>query len=141
MNKILCCVVLALPLHHLSVTSGFGPRIHPVMQLVAFHAGVDLRADHDTVYAMTNGRVKAGYSPLLGNYIRIGAGDLEFVYGHLSQLFVLTGDSVAVDQPVAISGSTGRVTGPHLHFAVRYRGNYIDPLKFFLYAMQQFNNQ
>lgn len=135
----LCCLVLALPLRHLSVTSGFGPRIHPVTQRIAFHAGVDLRADHDTVYAMTNGLVKAGYSALLGNYIRIGTGDLEIVYGHLSQIFVLTGDSVVVNQPVAVTGSTGRVTGPHLHFAVRYRATYIDPLQFLLYAMQQIN--
>lgn len=141
MNKLLCCLVLTLPLHRLSVTSGFGWRIHPVTRRLDFHTGVDLRANADTVYAMTDGSVQAGCNTLLGNYIRLSSGDLEIVYGHLSQIFVLTGDTVFAGQPVALSGSTGRVTGPHLHFAVRYRSNYIDPLKFLLYAMQQLNNQ
>lgn len=139
MNKLLCCLVLALPLHRLAVTSGFGWRIHPVTHRLDFHSGVDLRANGDTVFAVTDGRIKAGYNALLGNYIRIEAGELVVVYGHLSQIFVLTGDTVTADQPLAISGQTGRATGQHLHFAVRYRGNYIDPIQFLLHAMQQIN--
>ena len=139
MNKLLCCLVLALPLHRLSVTSGFGWRTHPVTHRLDFHAGVDLRANADTVYAMTDGSVQAGYNTLLGNYIRLSSGDLEIAYGHLSQIFVLTGDSVAVNEPVAVTGSTGRVTAPHLHFAVRYRGRYINPVTFLIHAMQYIN--
>jgi murein DD-endopeptidase MepM/ murein hydrolase activator NlpD len=138
-NKLLCCLVLALPLHRLSVTSRFGWRIHPITRRLDFHAGVDLRANGDTVYAMMDGPVQAGYNTLLGNYIRLGSGDLEIVYGHLSQIFVLTGDSVRVDQPVAVTGSTGRVTAPHLHFAVRYQGRYINPITFLIHAMQYIN--
>jgi murein DD-endopeptidase MepM/ murein hydrolase activator NlpD len=135
-NKLLCCLLLALPLHRLSVTSGFGFRLHPVTGQYAFHAGVDLRAHADTVFSVTEGVVTAGYNPLLGNFIRVSSGDLGITYGHLSQLFVLTGDSVLAAQPLAITGSTGRVTGKHLHFAVNWRGRSVKPLTFLLHAMQ-----
>jgi len=138
-NKLLCYLALALPLHRLSVTSGFGWRIHPITHHLDFHAGVDLRANCDTVYAMTGGSVQAGYDHLLGNYIRINANGLEITYGHLSQIFALTGDSVKANQPVAVTGSTGRVTASHLHFAVRYLGRYIDPITFLIHAMQYIN--
>jgi murein DD-endopeptidase MepM/ murein hydrolase activator NlpD len=104
-----------------------------------FHAGVDLRAKNDTVYAVTDGSVSAGYSSILGNYIRVSSGDLQIVYGHLSQIFLLSGDSVSINDAVAITGATGRVTGEHLHFAVSWRARYINPLQFLLYAKQQIN--
>lgn len=132
-------MLLALPLRHLSVTSGFGYRIHPVTGCYDFHAGVDLKARHDTVYAVTGGLVSAGYNSFLGNYIRVSSGDLQIVYGHLSQIFLLSGDSVSINNAIAITGATGRVTGEHLHFAVSWRGRYINPLQFLLYAMQQLN--
>ncbi len=131
--------MLALPLHHLSVTSGFGYRTHPVTGRYDFHGGVDLKAGHDTVYAVTCGLVSAGYNSCLGNYIRINSGGLQIVYGHLSQIFLLSGDSVRSNTAIAITGATGRVTGEHLHFAVSWRGRYINPLQFLLYAMQQLN--
>ena len=139
MNKLFCCLVLALPLTRLSVSSGFGWRIHPITHRPDFHEGIDLRANNDTVYAVTNGLVEAGYNALLGNYVRLRVGGMEFIYGHLSQIFVLTGDDVAVNEPVAVTGSTGRITAPHLHFAIRCQGKYINPIPFLLYAMQQIN--
>jgi len=126
----------ALPLHHLSVTSGFGFRVHPVTGQYAFHAGIDLRAHADTVFAVTGGKVTAGYNDLIGNYVRVTSGDLQMVYGHLSQIFVLTGDTVVSAEPLAITGATGRVTGEHLHFSVNYHGRSLNPLTFLLYAMQ-----
>ena len=140
MTKLFCCCLLALPLHRLVVTSGFGFRVHPVTGQYAFHAGIDLRAHADTVFAVTGGCALAGYNPYLGNYIRVTSGDMQITYGHLSQIFVLTVDSVLSAEPLAITGRTGRVTGEHLHFAVSWRGNYIDPLTFLLSAMQQFNS-
>lgn len=140
MNKLwflICC----LPLKHISLTSGYGCRLHPVTGKYAFHAGVDLRAHADTVYAIASGLVEAGYQPLLGNYIRIRSGCLETVYGHLSQIFFLTGDSVSACEPLALSGATGRVTGEHLHFAVAISGRYINPLPFLFFAMQHINNK
>jgi murein DD-endopeptidase MepM/ murein hydrolase activator NlpD len=125
-----------LPLHQLSLTSAFGFRIHPLTGKYAFHAGVDLRAHHDTVFSVLPGTLMVGYNAFLGVYVKINSGDLEIIYGHLSQVLVLPGDEVYPGTAVAITGATGRVTGEHLHFSVTFRRNYIDPL-LFLGAMQQ----
>jgi len=122
-----------LPLKHLALTSAYGNRVHPITGKHAFHAGVDLRARDDTVFAVLPGLVEAiGFDPLLGIFVRLRHGAFQTVYGHLSQLFVLQGDSVLSITALGISGSTGRVTGEHLHFAVKFQGNYIDPLAFLL---------
>ena len=122
-----------LPLKHLALTSAYGNRVHPLTGKYAVHAGVDLRARDDTVFAVLPGCVEAiGFDPLLGIFVRLRHGAFQTVYGHLSQLFVLQGDSVLSMTALGISGSTGRVTGEHLHFAVKFQGNYIDPLAFLL---------
>ncbi|QJD95404.1 M23 family metallopeptidase [Mucilaginibacter robiniae] len=56
---------------------------------------------------------------------------MQTIYGHLSQAFVGGADSVTAGQPIGITGATGRITGEHLHFAVRYRGRFINPVQFF----------
>jgi murein DD-endopeptidase MepM/ murein hydrolase activator NlpD len=128
---LLACCMVCLPLRHLQLTSGYGYRVHPLTGRCQFHSGIDLHARNDTVFAVLSGRaVAVGYDPLLGFYVRLGHGDFETVYGHLSQLFVLPGDSVLSGSPLGISGHSGRVTGEHLHFAVCYRNRAIDPLKF-----------
>jgi len=123
-------IPVCLPLKKLSVTSSFGYRIHPITGKYTFHSGIDLKANFDTVYAILPGIVKAGYDNLLGIYIIIEYGDLKLIYGHLSQLFIMPGDVVESGVPIARSGATGRVTGPHLHFGVRYRQQCLNPLKF-----------
>ena len=129
----------SLPLTHLDLTSGYGYRIHPVTGLPSFHAGVDFRARHDTVYAIANGVAAAtGYQSLLGLYIRLDHHGLQSSYGHLSQVWVAPGDTVFSGQAIAISGSTGRVTGEHLHFSVWFQGKPIDPVKF-LYHLLKYN--
>ena len=122
-----------LPLHHISLSSSYGYRLHPITGHYTFHAGVDLRASHDTVFAVLNGVVEgAGYNRLLGVFIRLEHGDFQSCYGHLSQILVLPGDTVNAGDPIAISGATGRVTGPHLHFSIAFHHHSIDPLKFLL---------
>jgi len=133
MNKFLLTVAFCLPLRHFSQTSGFGYRVHPVTGKYCFHTGVDLRADKDTVFAVLDGVVSAAsYDRLLGIYIRLNHSDFQTLYGHLSQILVLPGDSVSAGDAIAISGATGRVTGPHLHFSVQFRHRNIDPLRFLL---------
>jgi murein DD-endopeptidase MepM/ murein hydrolase activator NlpD len=132
MNKLwlICCV--CLPLRHLKMTSGYGYRIHPITGEYKFHSGVDLRARNDTVYAVLPGVVSAtGYDNLLGIYEKLDHGDFQTTYGHLSEIFVSPGDSVSAATAIGITGSTGRVTGEHLHFSIQYRHSYIDPLAFF----------
>jgi murein DD-endopeptidase MepM/ murein hydrolase activator NlpD len=119
-----------LPLRNLSVTSVFGFRIHPLTGRFTFHAGVDLRARHDTVFAVLPGTVTVGYDAFLGVYVKITTGDLETIFGHLSLVLIAPGEEVFPGTAVAITGATGRVTGEHLHFSVKFGDNYIDPLLF-----------
>jgi murein DD-endopeptidase MepM/ murein hydrolase activator NlpD len=127
----LCCCCFCLPLKHLQLTSAYGYRLHPVTGNYAFHSGIDLRARHDTVLSVLEGRVMfMGYDPITGVHIRIKSGDFELLYGHLSQVFVLAGDSVNAGTPLGITGASGRVTGEHLHFGVCYRQLSINPLQF-----------
>ncbi|OKS89659.1 hypothetical protein RG47T_5144 [Mucilaginibacter polytrichastri] len=80
--------------------------------------------------AVLPGTVIVGYNAFLGVYIKISYGELEITYGHLSQVLTLPDDEVYPGTAVAITGATGRVTGEHLHFSVRYKSSYIDPLLF-----------
>jgi murein DD-endopeptidase MepM/ murein hydrolase activator NlpD len=134
-------IIVSLPLRHLSVTSPFGYRIHPVTRKYTFHAGIDLRARSDTVFAVLPGTVEAeGFDPLLGIFVRLKHGDIQTIYGHLSRLFVFKGDTVTSETELGITGSTGRVTGEHLHFEVRFQGTPIDPLAFLMAIYKRINN-
>src|SRR5690606_9645482 len=129
------------PLPRLNVTSPFGQRIHPVTGRPDYHNGVDFAARSDPVLSVLDGTVKeTGNHPNLGKYIRTLHGEVELIYGHLSRLLVSTGDTVYVGQPIGITGATGRVTGEHLHFSVKFKGKYLDPLKFLHSLRAQSNN-
>ncbi len=131
MNRFLLLCCFCLPLRHLELISAYGHRIHPVTGKYAFHSGIDLRARHDTLFAVLPGRVAfMGYDAVTGVHLRLSSGDFEFLYGHLSQVFVLAGDSVEAGSPLGVSGASGRVTGEHLHFSVSYRQVPINPLLF-----------
>ncbi|MBS1528614.1 MAG: M23 family metallopeptidase [Bacteroidetes bacterium] len=104
-NVIMGMLLMVLPLHHMELTSGFGYRLHPVTRQYAFHAGVDLRARSDTIYSVLPGLVRAcDYDPFLGVHIRVETHQLQCSYGHLSQIFVLPGDSVLAGTPIGITG-------------------------------------
>ncbi|WP_345951271.1 M23 family metallopeptidase [Mucilaginibacter sp. PAMB04274] len=120
------------PLSRLKLNFGYGYRIHPLTGKEKFHAGIDLAARSDTVLAVMDGVVtQTGYHPLLGLYIRINhGGGLESLFGHLSQLWVVTGETLSAGSPIGLTGSTGQVTGEHLHFAVKFNNRFINPLLF-----------
>jgi len=113
--------------------SSFGRRIDPFTGQWAMHEGIDFLADQGSaVIAAAGGVVQfAGLHPQYGMMIDIDHGDdLVTRYAHLSKLFVKEGDVVVRGRRVALSGSTGRSTGPHLHFEVRFRGAAQNPAKF-----------
>jgi len=96
-----------------------------------FHSGIDIKAGFDTVYAILPGKIKVSSSkPIIGNYLIIDHGNYQSVYGHLSALFFRSGALISSGHPIGISGSSGRVTGPHLHFSIKHRGRFINPLYF-----------
>lgn len=117
----------------LRLTSPFGYRYHPLTKKWSLHKGLDFAAPAGSaVFAAGAGLVSAaGYSPLLGNYVRITHGfGWSSVYGHLSAIAVRKGDVLHTNGLLGRSGSTGRSTGPHLHFGVYYRGKPVDGLRF-----------
>ncbi|QJD98546.1 M23 family metallopeptidase (plasmid) [Mucilaginibacter robiniae] len=121
----------ALPLTSIILRSGFGYRIHPILGNIKFHNGVDLSARKAEIYSVLHGTVIASsYDNSIGNYIVINHGLYETIYGHLSVRFVKAGDLVKAGTIIGISGRTGRVTGEHLHFIVKYKGQSINPLPF-----------
>ena len=120
-----------MPLKRMLITSNYGNRFHPVDRVNKFHAGIDLRANSDYVYAVLDGIVsEADYSGGAGNYIKVRHKDFETVYMHLTRSFYSEGDLIYAGDIIALSGNTGKSTAPHLHFAVKENGRYINPIQF-----------
>lgn len=112
------------------ISSDYGMRIHPTLNVEKFHNGVDMAAPNGSpILAAYDGQVVAAdYNSSMGNYIMIDHGDgLYTVYMHCSSLYVAAGANVAKGDNIGAVGSTGRSTGPHLHFSVRLNGNYVNP--------------
>lgn len=119
-----------MPVEGMRLSSGFGMRTHPVLGGHRRHNGVDLATAHGTpVYATADGLVgKAQYWGSYGNYVQIEhGGELQTRYAHLSSYTVRMGDMVKKGDLVGYVGSTGRSTGPHLHYEVRIAGQAVDP--------------
>jgi len=115
--------------------SSFGYRIDPFTGQQAMHEGIDFITDVGTpVVAAAGGVVQfAGFHPQYGNVVDIDHGnDLVTRYAHLSKVLVKEGDLLQRGRRIAESGTTGRSTGPHLHFEVRFRGAAQNPTKFLL---------
>ncbi len=114
-------------------SSSYGWRIDPFNGNKAFHEGLDFTANTGTaIRAAADGIVSAAErTPDYGNIVKIehGAG-LETRYAHASKLLVKVGERVVKGQIVAEVGSTGRSTGPHLHYEIRLNGNALDPRKY-----------
>ncbi len=113
--------------------SGFGRRVDPFTGQWAMHEGIDFLADMGSAVVAAAGGVVvfAGLHPQYGYMVDIDHGnDLVTRYAHCSKLLVREGDVVHRGRKIAESGSTGRSTGPHLHFEVRFRGVAQNPSKF-----------
>ena len=117
-----------------AITSGFGYRANPFdSESAELHPGVDLKgATGDPVHVTADGKVvftgrKSGY----GNCIIVQhKNDFQTLYGHLSRINVDDGQQVKTGDIIGKVGSTGRTTGPHLHYEVRKNGKPINPVKF-----------
>lgn len=132
-------IVSALPINNpMAVTnyrrtSGFGTRVDPFRGALAYHSGVDLAGPIGTrIRATSDGQITlTGYRGAYGNMIEVKH-DFGFAtrYGHLSKILVKPGQTVKKGEVIGIQGSTGRSTGNHLHYEVRYNDKAINPSNF-----------
>jgi hypothetical protein len=134
LNRTLALVPYRKPVvGEVEFTSGFGVRSDPFLGRPAMHTGLDFRASTgDPVRVTANGKVvSAGWSGGYGRMVEVDHGNgLSTRYGHLSEINVKLGEQVKIGQVIGEVGSTGRSTGPHLHYETRIDGEAVDPQKF-----------
>lgn len=121
------------PLNREVMTSNFGMREHPVLGGMRQHKGVDLAAPIGTpVYAPADGTVsRASWFSSYGLFISLEhGGTMQTRFGHLSRLNVAEGQAVHKGDLIGFVGTTGRSTGPHLHYEVRVNGEAVNPLPY-----------
>ncbi len=114
-------------------SSGYGWRIDPIRGGKAFHEGLDFSAVRGaSIYAAGDGIVTtAGRTHNYGKLVKVNHGSgLETRYAHASKLLVKIGERVVKGQVIALVGSSGRSTGPHLHYEIRLNGRSLDPRKY-----------
>ncbi|HMO68273.1 MAG TPA: M23 family metallopeptidase [Novosphingobium sp.] len=122
-----------MPVSGVNLSSGFGMRIHPVLGSRRAHNGVDLAAPTGTpIYAAADGTVsKVEWFSSYGLYVALEhGGEIQTRYGHMSRINVQPGQQVRKGDVIGFVGSTGRSTGPHLHYEVRIAGAPVNPIPY-----------
>ena len=136
-EKMLACIPSIRPIavkDFIRFGSPFGMRFHPILHYSRLHAGVDLTAATGTpIYASGSGTViYSGVQTGYGNVVKINHGyGYMTVYGHCSKLLVETGQKVNRGDVIALVGSTGLSTSPHLHYEVRINNTPVNPINFY----------
>lgn len=131
------------PLVDTLTKSNFGYRIHPVTKKRKFHRGIDLRAKNRTpVYATADGVVRYVQSRNKGDFGRViiiaHNFGFETTYAHLRKTKVKIGDVIKKNQLIGLSGNSGRSTGPHLHYEVRYASKVLNPKDFMKWNLKTY---
>lgn len=117
----------------ISVNSFYGVRNHPVHKMMKFHRGIDLQGKTgEPIISTGEGIViDCGFKHDLGNFVKIRHRyGFESIYGHLNSIGVKKGQQIARNQRIGTLGSTGQVTGPHLHYTLKKNETYLDPFDF-----------
>jgi len=123
-------MLIPLPKNLAKITSPFGIRIHPTLGRPIKHNGVDFGSGRGAeVYAASNGVVVlAQHNKTYGNYVIVKHNDdISSVYAHLDKIIVSKGYAVKKGDVIGYTGSTGRTSGPHLHYEIRIKGIPVDP--------------
>lgn len=116
------------PLRQIIVTSPYGLRTDPFTKKKARHNGLDLKAHYEPAYAMMYGEViRVGKDKRSGLFVTIRHGDFTISYCHLSKIAVTKGSHVRPGTILALTGNTGRSSGPHLHLTLKKDGKTINP--------------
>ena len=133
LQKIKRALPIMTPLAYVHITSQYGVRLHPFTKRKEFHPGIDLGGAHGTpVMTPLDGTVnKVGYQGAYGRVVEVNHHNgFKTRYGHLGKAIVKKGQKVYAGQTLGHVGSTGRSTGPHLHYEVWYNGVLQDPTYF-----------
>ncbi len=134
LNQLLVTVPIRKPVEgDIDMSSPFGSRMDPFLRGPAIHSGVDLRGDTgDAVHVTANGTVvTASWQGGYGNMVEVDHHNgFSTRYGHLSKIEIKAGQRVRIGDVIGLIGSTGRSTGPHLHYETRVNDSAVDPQKF-----------
>ncbi len=133
LNQTLRMLPLAKPIYGIETTSNFGARVDPFNRKLAFHSGIDFAGPYGTaIHAPMPGKVVyAGWRGAYGRFVEIDHGNgIKTRYAHLSAINVKVGDHVDFRETLGKVGSSGRSTGPHLHYEVWVDGKVQNPAKF-----------
>jgi murein DD-endopeptidase MepM/ murein hydrolase activator NlpD len=133
------------PLKKITVVSRFGWRIHPITKKKRFHSGIDLRAKVNTdVFSTADGIVTYAQTRNRGSYGRMVIITHNFsfqtVYAHLKKVNVKIGDIIYKGTIVGKSGNSGRSTGPHLHYEVKYANKVLNPIDFVRWDLKNYKS-
>ena len=133
------------PLKETKTTASFGYRIHPVTNQKQFHRGIDLRASINTpIYSTADGVVRYVQPRNSGDFGRViiiaHNFGFETVYAHLRETNVKLGDVIKKNQVIGMSGNSGRSTGPHLHYEIRYASMVLNPRDFIDWNLKSYEN-
>lgn len=115
------------------ISSYAGWREHPILGIAKYHSGIDIAVDYDTPVKAARSGIVAHAGPLgdYGNAVMLDHGEgLVTIYGHCNVICCEAGTLVRQGSVIALSGSTGLSTGPHLHFEIRLQGQVLNPLDF-----------
>jgi len=143
LQSVLRVLPIAAPADNFYVSSDYGRRRDPITKRMAFHAGVDLAGPaRQPVYATAPGKVvRAGRNGPYGNMVEIDHGfGLRTRYGHLERISVKKDEEVGFRTQIGRMGSTGRSTGTHLHYEIRFEGKAYDPSRFLKAGKYVFKN-
>lgn len=143
LQAVLRVLPISAPADNFYISSHFGRRRDPFTKRMAFHAGIDLAGPpQQAIYATAPGTVVvAGRNGAFGNMVEIDHGfGLKTRYGHLNKILVKKGDSVGFRTAIGRMGSTGRSTGTHLHYEIRFDGKAYDPSRFLKAGKYVFKN-
>ena len=144
LEKMVEIIPFTKPMKHYYISSGFGTRVDPITHKEAKHRGLDFVGPaNEEVYSPSEGKViLAGRFNDYGKAVVIDHGyGITTRYGHLSKVEVKKGDIVKRGQLIALQGNTGRSTGAHLHYEVRYKKSPLDPYKFIKAGELLYNNK
>ena len=133
------------PIKNIAITGKFGYRKHPVKKKREFHRGLDLKAKYNTkIYATADGVIKYVQKRNIGSFgrvIKIAHNfGFETVYAHLNKTKVKIGDIVKKGQYIGLTGSSGRSTGPHLHYEVSYASKALNPIDYIKWDLKNYED-